>query len=420
MLIEARFANHRSIRSEQVLSLEAASGPKDDERRREIPGYRGQLLPAAAIYGANASGKTNVLRAFEFMRSAVIESHRSWPPDGGVPRSPFAFDDARQEPSVFEVLFVADGVRYQYGFAASDSAFEEEWLYAWPHGRKQMWFEREGQDFRFGGKLGGEKKLVEQVTRPNSLFLSASVQLGQAQFQPVHGWFEALVFRGQHKRLGPDDFKDSPHTFALATDTLAASLEEEPLDQRLSGMRKRFRRVLDLLKEADIGISNVRLEDGETQEDASFFLQHGTPASDSWLSIKEESEGTKALFLLGPFILDALESGGVLCVDELESSLHPRLAAELISKFNDPETNPRNAQLIFTTHDTQLLGTQLGNRPLRRDQVWLTEKDRDGATSLYPLSDYKPRKDENLERGYLQGRYGAVPYLGELIAPMDP
>lgn len=126
----------------------------------------------------------------------------------------------------------------------------------------------------------------------------------------------------------------------------------------------------------------------------------------------EESNGTQTLFHLALPVLRSLQRGGILLIDELERSLHPVLAKQIIDQFNDPTANPNNAQLIFTTHDTNLLGTTLGEPALRRDQVWLTEKDAEGATVLYPLTDYKPRKAENLERGYLQGRYGAIPFLG--------
>jgi hypothetical protein len=148
------------------------------------------------------------------------------------------------------------------------------------------------------------------------------------------------------------------------------------------------------------------------------LVRHQHSGSEAWLPLEQESQGTRTLFELAPPLIRALRRGSVLAIDELEASLHPLLAAHVVRQFHDPETNPRNAQIIFTTHDTNLLGTTLGDPLLRRDQIWLTEKDREGATSLYPLSDYKPRKAENIERGYLQGRYGAIPFLGDLgIAP---
>nr|AYM53879.1 hypothetical protein [Kofleria flava] len=144
------------------------------------------------------------------------------------------------------------------------------------------------------------------------------------------------------------------------------------------------------------------------------MVRHQSAADNAWLPFHEESRGTQTLFRMAPSIVTALQSGSMLVIDELEASLHPLLALQVVRHFNDPRANPRNAQLLFTTHDTNLLGTELGEPALPRDQIWLTEKDEEGATDLYPLTDYKPRKAENLERGYLQGRYGAIPFLGPL------
>ena len=193
MLIEFRVENHRSLRDEQVLTMEAGRiGDDADQRPRRIPGYAESLLPVAALYGANASGKTNVLSALAFMRDAVILSHRSWSPDEGVPRDPFAWGPKRDQPSLFEVEFIIQGVRYQYGFCASDECFLEEWLHAWPKGKEQVWFERDGHSFKFGENLRGENKLIEGVTRPNALFLSAAVQNNHPQLAGIFSWFGAL------------------------------------------------------------------------------------------------------------------------------------------------------------------------------------------------------------------------------------
>ncbi|MEO1083069.1 MAG: ATP-binding protein [Acidobacteriota bacterium] len=409
MLIEARIANHRSICDEQILSLEAASpAAADDPTARSIEGLKRPMLPAAAIYGANASGKSNVLLGLDFMRTAVLESHKSWDPHGTVPRHAFAWGPGRQSVSLFEVMIWQRGVRYQYGFTASDGAFEEEWLYAWPHQRKQVWFEREGQAFHFGDKLQGENRLIQQVVRPNALFVSAAVQLDQRQLDPVFEWFKTthITVGGS---VSEDSLLASPHWQALENTLIGL---EEATDYRLR--EERFRRVLELLKSADFGIVDMRAHERPGFPRTALQLQHQQDAETSWLDLEHESSGTRNLLRLAPIILDALEGGTVVLLDELESSLHPALATQIVQLFNDPATNPRNAQLIFTTHGTHLLGTLSGDPALRRDQVWLTEKDSSGATKLYPLTDYRPRKAENLQRGYLQGRYGAVPFLGDL------
>ena len=192
MLIEFRVENHRSLRDEQALTMEAGrGGPADDKRPRNVSGYADHILPVAAIYGANASGKSNILSALAFMRNAVVHSHRSWEPDEGVPREAFAWG-RKDDPSLFEATVLFDSVRYQYGFLANSQSFVEEWLYAWPHGKKQVWYERDNSDFNFGVNLKGENKLIEEVTRSNALFLSAAVQHKHPQLSQVFNWFRNL------------------------------------------------------------------------------------------------------------------------------------------------------------------------------------------------------------------------------------
>lgn len=417
MLIEFRVENHRSICHEQALTMDAGRvGDADDPRPRPIRGYKKRVLPVAALYGANASGKSNLLAALGFMREAVVDSHPFWPPVGGVPRDPFAWGARHEQPSLFEVTFVQDGVRYQYGFVADDARFVEEWLYAWPGGRKQTWFTRDRDEFKFGDNLRGENRLVEEVTRANALFLSAAAQLHHPQLTPVYWWFVAVrsvnVSRQRRAHLGGSSAEEWR---SRQVSLLDRSDVPTPTDDQLDA-------VLNLLRAADVGIVDIKLEDAKHDSfthwgfgrRSKVMVRHQSTVEDAWLPMEEESHGTQTLLRMAPSLLETLRHGHLLVIDELEASLHPLLALQVVRQFNDPRTNPRNAQLLFTTHDTNLLGTELGEPALRRDQVWLTEKDKDGATCLYPLTDYKPRKAENLERGYLQGRYGAIPFLGPL------
>lgn len=170
MLIEFRVENHRSIREEQALTMEAGrSSDPDAAHVRVVDGHRTPLVTAAAIYGANASGKSNLLSALAYMRRAVLDSHRFWDPDGGVPRDPFAWGEYRGKPSLFEATFLEEKVRYRYGFVVDDDAILEEWLHAWPRGRQQVWYERDRDRIKFGENLKGENHIVEEVTRPNAL-----------------------------------------------------------------------------------------------------------------------------------------------------------------------------------------------------------------------------------------------------------
>ncbi len=422
MLVELRVGNHRSVRDEQVLTMAAGRvGAAADPRPRRVAGHDVRLLPVAALYGANACGKSNLLAAAAFVRAAVVDSHRRWQPDGGVPREPFAWGPHTGAPSLYEVTILVDGTRYEYGFVVDDERFVEEWLYAWPRGRKQVWLAREGNDFKFGDRLRGENRLIAQVTRPNALFLSAAAQHQHQQLLPVYRWFSGLRMvgvRGRHRR----GFGEMPLELWLSRvladrDRVGIQTDLFPEDDGKADVAEALR---TFLRAADVGIIDVKLAEDDDDELARrghgrgprVLLRHRSSTGLAWLPLDEESQGTLTLLRMVPPLLGVLAGGGVLVVDELEASLHPLLGLEVVRQFNDPTSNPHNAQLLFTTHDTNLLGSLTGDPPLRRDQIWLTEKDQEGATSLCPLTDYRPRKAENLERGYLQGRYGAVPIVG--------
>jgi hypothetical protein len=426
MLIEFRVENHRSIRDEQVLSMEAARiGDESDGRPREIANHGTRLLPVVAIYGANGSGKSNVLAALAYMKEAVSLSHRFWGPDEGLPRDPFAWGDRREEPSLYEVQMIVDGVRYEYGFMCNDERFLEEWIYAWPNGKKQIWLEREGDAFKIGENLRGENKVIEEITRSNALYLSAAAQLRHPQLTPLFSWFGSIhainlaVGAVPTRRFIKEPRFERELVFML-DDSVEARQPSFFDEDKPESVLDQFK---TMLQAADIGIVDVRLSrdeasgTGRMTRGTRFELKHKCESDDAWLPLEEESKGTRTLFRLALPILRSIRTGTPLIVDELESSMHPMLADLIVRQFNDPKINKKNAQLIFSTHDTNLLGTLVGEPALRRDQVWLTEKDPRGATVLYPLTDFKPRKDENIERGYIQGRYGAIPFLGEFRVP---
>jgi hypothetical protein len=418
MLLRFRVSNFRSLMDKQELSMVASSPASPAESLAPLDDQDLHVLPVAAIYGANAAGKSNVIDALRFMSSAVAGSHRSWRPDGEIPREPFLLDEAhRLAPSTFEADFLLAGKRYQYGFTLDSKKIQEEWLYAYQNQRRRVWFHRKanaGVNFTFGKSLRGNNRTIASLTRENSLFLSAAAENNHEMLSAAHSWFVSNL------------------TFVDRNIVLIAAL-----------LPYRKESILDLLRLADLGITNIERKDfpedrknmvlklvrffGDTiNEDAIRYLEQFdfslvgpvqlTHASSNYpggvaLPIEKESQGTQALLMLTSSLLITLERGGVLCVDELDRSLHPRLALEIVHIFKDPRRNPKKAQLIFNTHDTTLLGDLLGSSGLRRDEVWFVEKDRAGATHLYPLTDFKPRPDENLERGYLQGRYGAIPFL---------
>lgn len=420
MLIEFRVENHRSLKTEQVLTMEAGRVDGDTTIPRTVPGYSKPLLPVAALYGANASGKSNVLSGLAFMREAVTGSFRQWGPMAGIPRDPFAWGTARGSSSMYEVMFVhrderyQKDVRFQYGFAVSDDVVVEEWLHAWPKGKQQTWFTREGGKFSFGDSLKGERRLIQDVTGPNVLFLSVAGFHSHPQLGALWDWFSQMEVVDVPRYSEPWRGESFIYN-GCVLEKQGIRLNSVPGHVSPGQVLDDFRRMLS---QADVGISDFKMEEDDGKGDVwtnappKLFLKHNSNDDDAWLPLQQESRGTQTVFRSGPLICYVLRTGGVLLVDELEASLHPKLAVEIIKQFNNPKTNPKNAQLIFTTHDTNLLGNDAGEPVLRRDQVWLTEKDKEGATTLYPLTDYKPRKAENVERGYLQGRYGAIPYLG--------
>lgn len=380
-----------------------------------------KLVKSAAIYGANASGKSNLIAAVRFMERFVLNSAKRYGPGDPIPVRPFLLDDSARKPTEFEVDFVLHGVRYQYGFQVDRRRVVEEWLLAYPRGTQQRWFERtagKGPDdedtWWFGPHLKGEKHKLKKLTRPNALFLSVAASLNHQQLTTVYSWF------AQYLRFIGASSATSEFSGRLLGAYTARRSHEEPTFKT---------RVLTLLQDADTGIDGFRTElqpfgdkefftllpeemrrDLENSEILEVRTSHRNLSTGEQVNfeLEDESDGTQRLFTLGGPWLDTLDSGFTLFVDELDASLHPHLVRHLVELFHSSEVNQKGAQLIFSTHDTSLLDTDL----LRRDQIWLTAKDGDGATSLYPVTDYRPRKKEALRSGYLAGRYGAVPILG--------
>lgn len=425
MLIEFRVQNHRSVGQEQVITMEAMKrlGDEDDPRPRKVKGYDKQLLPVAALYGANASGKSNFLAAMGFMRDAVANSHRLWSPDEGIERDPFAWGAFRTEPSIYEISILIDGVRYEYGFVLNDQRILEEWLFAWPKKHKKELFTRELDQFKFAKKgFEGDNDIIARNTRDNALFLSTAAQFNHTQLKPILNWFR----RFDMIRVGSINEQNSKKVSPIKA--LPLLMKDDKQDkERLQLMKSlgfdesMISSCKEMIEKADFGIRDIRvvekemLVEGQSKKLARLEFKHDPDDESAWLPFHEESSGTKTMIILSPLFFRALYHGHTIVVDELESALHPLLALEIIKSFNNPKTNPNHAQLIFSTHDTNLLDSILEKAPLRRDQIWLTEKKLTGQTEIFPLTDFHARKEENLERGYLLGRYGAVPFLHELL-----
>ncbi len=421
MLLSFRAVNVRSFRDPLEFSLEATAMAEAGVPRavpwREDGRHPLLVLPAAGVFGANASGKTNLLRVIDDMRRMVLASFRQAGRGYRIARRPFRLDpDALAAPSEFSISLVLNGIRHEYGFRVDDERVIEEWARRYPRGKAALIFHRDGDRVDLGERNRARGRAVTEILRPDSLFLSAAAAASHPDLLPLYQWFEySLVLCEASSREA---------RWMYTTQLLAHA-----------GTRAQ---VLRLLHAADLGITDARvrqatpemaeriqrairvLNDGEeldpAAEDDSFLdltLSHRGTNGSVELDMADESLGTLVwLGLAGP-VVDTLARGTVLLADELESSLHPALVAQLVRAFQDPGSNPHGAQLVFNSHEAGLLGDSVGDRVLGRDQVWFTEKLQDGRTHLYPLTDLNPRKDEALSRRYLAGRYGATPIVSD-------
>lgn len=388
MLVQFQFSNFRCFREEQSLSL-LASTPKNRPHLLRTGEPELHLLRVAAIYGANASGKSTVLEALQFAKSAVVNSHQKWLPGAGIPVDPHR--PTEETTSRFEVTFVASETLFEYSFAVDAERVLEERLIG-SKGRRHLWFERvasRAESFAFGKSLRGENRAIARLTRPNSLFLSAAAANNHPMLGPVYSWFESNL-----------RFSNGDDRFLRLQETLKVLREAENRGQ-----------ILAFLRQADLGISGLSFEEDLTSG-LRLKLMHQRGPQAFFLPFEQESLGTRAWIALAAPVLTSLEQGSILGFDELDASLHPYLVREVVRLFQDPIRNPKGAQLLFNTHDATLLGDLPDDSPLARDEVWVTERISEGGSQLVPLSDYKPRNGENLERGYLLGRYRGVPILG--------
>ena len=400
MLLRFEISNYRSILDPVELSMVAV-----DEDRAAARGFdqlSERVLTVAGIYGPNASGKSTVLEALAWLSFAVRTSLHSW--SNFVPRFPHRFGDGPQRPSTFEVDFEVDGVRHGYRLEVDFASVLYESLHSYPERRRRTLFEREGDDISFRRGLSRVAG-IQQLLTPTTLALSAAMRLGD----PVIGsagsalaWMRARGPKeGGAALFVPSDQDPTALMFMAQPGHCMTESGRDPATRRA---------LVELLRFADPEIDDVVIVSGDALDTSDsrhplrFVRQDdGEPVQ---FEIDEESAGTQAWFaLLGP-AFEALLDGQVLLFDEIDASLHPRLSTRLIELFQDPQTNPHGAQLIFTTHDTSLLGA------LNRDEVWFTEKAPGGATRLIALAEFggdRVRRSLNLERAYLQGRFGAIP-----------
>lgn len=435
MLVEFCVGNYRSFRDRVTLSLVAANLRSQDKELDENNVFEAtpklRLLTSVAIYGANASGKSNLVRAMVVMRDLVMRSAEGTNPTGGIDVEPFRLNtETVQLPSYFQVIFLLDGIRYRYGFEATSERIVSEWLHYVPKTVEAKLFVRQGDEFAFGESFREGKEFAEKV-RPNALLLSVAAQFNNPRARRVVGWFRS--------HLGiASGLEDS----SMRTSTLRALKDPQ-----------RRKEIIELVKKLDLGISGVTVEttpdtgrdlsrvfvgappelrdaianlqkvvddlnrsNGKEQEHVSVSITRpvlnpdGKPVDSVEFDLDEcESEGTRKLIAMAGPLVNVLKAGCVLVIDEFDARLHPLITQAIIRLFNSSQANPNHAQLVFATHDTNLLD----RRFFRRDQIWFTEKDRQGGTQLYSLAEFRVRNDASFGRDYIHGKYGAIPYLGD-------
>jgi len=418
MLVEFSVENYLSFLKKQTLSLVASEDEAMLDSTFAMPASSDlRLVKSAVIYGANASGKSNLLRGFSTLKEIVITSASRMQQGDKFDLQPFRLNSQSQkQPTSFEVIFFQNQIRYEYGVILDRNRVYEEWLIAFPEEDEQNWFDRKynpenpeaynGYEWYFDEKLLGENEIIKKFVRSNSLFLSHAAQNNHPQLTEVFLWFK--------EKLNDIDFDDEYTVVRMSEDF-------------------EFRdRVVNLLKTADIGISGIKIDkqlhslvsgvqqkvgnlpknnniNGDKNQvlNPVFIRKMNDADKEIYFSIEEESQGTKRLFELAGILINVLEEGKLLTIDELERSFHPVLLKNLVRVFHDPDINRNNAQLIFATHDSTLIDDEI----LRRDQVWFLEKNEASMSLLYSLLEFKPCEDENLQTGYLLGQYAAVPFI---------
>lgn len=425
MLIEFRFKNYRSFRDEAVLSMEATGL---GAYKNCLIAYGGmKLLPGAAIYGKNGGGKSNVIRAFWLAVQFVKNAQRTQHENAIIPVVPFALNDfSATEPSEFEFVYTMDNIKYWYQFSATRERIWEESLYHAPKGQKALVFSRERQNFLFTEDKA-KRKLISETVADNQLFFSVACTMNDIACVNAMKWFRERVYFSRDYADIPkqllDYSNDSNMLKAISDYAKTADVGIEDMQFEINS-----RKVADvefpknLPEGVKAALSQFLLVLAETSNNSETQLKMGEVKAVSKhqginkagkielypLGLEDESDGTRKLMSIAPAIESVLDNGGLLLVDELERELHPILVNFVVAKFQSKDTNRKGAQIIFTTHNTELLNMEL----LRKDQLYFADKKQaDGSSELYSISEFGTKTSENIRKGYLIGKYGATPNI---------
>jgi len=403
MLIEFSVGNYRSFKEVVTFSMVAASLVADNNTvngnnlfsaTKEI-----ELLKSAAVYGANASGKSNLVRAISFMKEFTINSAVGNRITNEIETESYRLNiESEKTSSYFEIVFIIGNTRYRYGFEVDRQRIKSEWLYQILRTKEAQLFDRQNNKIKVFSRFS-EGQSLENKTRKNALFLSVVAQFNGNIATDIVDWFNELnIFNS----LDDDDYDNA---------TIEALIEGH-----------RTQDLIGLVTSLDLGIKDIQMIKTPMPEFPSIISYEVKTAhwkydgeenrvDTEYFELDEnESAGTQKLFNISGLLINILQTGEILIVDELDARLHPLISCAIVKLFNSRITNPHNAQLIFTTHDTNLLSANM----FRKDQIWFTEKDRYGATDLYSLVEYDIPDDAPFEQDYIAGKYGAIPFIGDL------
>lgn len=426
MLIEFRFSNYRSFRDEAVLSMEATGLSTFKKNLIQYNSYR--LLPGAAIYGKNGGGKSNVIRAFWLAVQFVKHAQRTQHENAFIPVSPFLLNDySKNDVTTFEFTYVINGIKYIYGFSATKEKITKEYLYHAPKGQKAIVFVRDDKQYTFTEEKA-RRKLISEAVAANQLFFSVACTMNDPACSNAMRWFREYVYFSRDYSDIPQQLLDYSNDknmlraiseYAKAADVGIEDMQFEINSEEVSdeeslpdsipeGIRSALTNFMHILSET-ANNSEVKLKMGEVTATAYHKGKKKSGESDLFsLELSDESDGTRKLMSIAPAIESVLRKGGILLVDELEREMHPMLVRYIVSKFQCKNSNPNNAQIIFTTHNTELMNEEL----MRKDQIYFVDKNNDdGASELYSISEFSTKTSENIQKGYLFGKYGAIPNL---------
>lgn len=433
MLVQFTLKNYKCFKDEVKFSLIASNYDKStraEDNTFVVEKFGLSLLKSAVLYGANASGKTKLVEGLKMMKSLILSSSKEGQVDEPIGMTPFLLNtETENAPTTFEIIFIHKNELYRYGFEIDNKVVHAEWLYHRPKTKETELFYRDYQKIELNKRKFKVNDLVENDRiRPNALLLSVAANWNDKLAVSAFEWLKDFNIASGLDEIGyighsvaRMDSDNQKHNLINFLKTADLGIENVSINKDENGhcfgnivhLAGNLDRLMNEMPDSKY-IENTNLHDAKyIKTHHKKYDKNNLPVGTVEFSMgKDESSGTKKYFALSGPILETLEKGEILFIDEMANKLHPNLTHKLIQIFNSKQYNPNNAQLIFTTHDTNFLSSNL----FRRDQIWFIEKDRYGAASLYSLADFKSdtvRKEDNFEKNYLKGKYGAVPYLGD-------